>query len=392
MRVLFLNHESVLGGAEIMLVRFFQACDREKFQCNLVLPKEGPLSAEAEKAGASIHLLPVEEDLLTVRRKSPLVTFSRIRNLLKTIKQLRGLILRSTPDIVISNSVKAHVYGSLALRGSIIPYGWRLHDIIDDRSFSKIQCRLLYALARRYPRSIAGVSEATCRPLRAAGIDPTKLSVMYNGIPVHESETSTTGFRSSLGFDEAHFLVTLPGRIMPQKGHEVLIRASQRVLKSVPQMRFLFVGEPFFHEFDYQSQLEVLIHELGLDRYFVFAGFRRDMEKIYAASDVVVQPSVLPDSFPTVILEAMAAGKSVVASDAGGAVEIITDGEDGSIVPAGDERALADKLIDIAMNGAIYERAAIKARIKVEAHFNLEGYVEGMQSWLESLSAIGKNE
>ena len=387
MKVLFLNHETALGGAELMLLRFLQACDRDSFTCELMVPKEGPLIAKAEKVGIRVHQLRIEGDLLAVRRKSSTFSASRSIALLRTAAEIRRFLRVHTPDVVVSNSIKSHVYGSIALRNGNIPYCWRFHDIVDQRSFSSLQRQLIYALARRYPLSIAGVSEAVCRPLRSAGVKAGRLSVIHNGIeiPLPSSDSAVQEFRSSLGLHKEHFVVTLPGRIMPSKGHEVLIEAARRVLMKLSHARFLIVGDPFYDEFDYRAFLESLICTHRLEQYILFTGFREEMSMVYAASDVVVLPSLLPDSFPTVILEAMAAERAVVASDGGGVAEIITDGEDGFIVEAGNAHALAEKLLEIASNSKVRGQLTLNARTKVASKFSLTRYVERLQSWLQAV-------
>src|SRR5258706_2938170 len=108
-KVLFLNHETELGGAELMLFEFLRSCDREKYSCELVIPTEGPLGEEVMKAGVKLHVLHIEPELLTVRRKSPSFSLSRVLALRRGVKELRSFIRSQSPDVVVSNSVKSHV-------------------------------------------------------------------------------------------------------------------------------------------------------------------------------------------------------------------------------------------------------------------------------------------
>ncbi len=385
-KVLILNHETVLGGGELTLLRFLRLCDRKKFNCELILPKEGLLADEARKINVLVHLLPFDDQLLNVRRKSKTFTPSRGFALLQSVKTLRNFIQSQRPDIVFSNSMKAHVYGSFALRKSGIPYGWRLHDIIDERNFSTLQRRFLYWLAQRYPKHISSVSNAVANPLRAIGIASDKISVVYNGVDILNQESDRIAFRSSLGLNNEHIVVMLAGRIMPEKGHTVLVEAARRIVAKIPHVRFLIVGTPFYSEFDYKAELESLIQTYSLGQYFLFAGFQQEMVNVYQSSEIVVQPSIIPESLPTVLLEAMANSRIVVSSDLGGSGEIVTDGQDGFLIPSGNPEKLAEKIILIASAFSSFHTMRENANRTIRAKFSSEQYVENMEQWIEHLS------
>jgi glycosyltransferase involved in cell wall biosynthesis len=123
------------------------------------------------------------------------------------------------------------------------------------------------------------------------------------------------------------------------------------------------------------------IERIGLAGRVSFAGFRENVESVYAASDVVVQPSLEPDAFPTVILEAMASGCVVIASDSGGAREVLVDGKNGFLIPPGNSNALSRGVVELKQRNLSGIRLA--ARSTIEKHFNEESYVEKMTKWIE---------
>jgi glycosyltransferase involved in cell wall biosynthesis len=389
-RITILNHETILGGGEFTLLRFLKHCNAERFDFHLILPKDGLLADEARKIAIKVQVLPFDDQLLNIRRKSRTFTVSRAIALRNNIKRLRQLILSQKPDAVFSNSMKAHVYGSFALRGTGIPYGWRLHDIIDEKNFGNLQRRFIYWLARRYPVSISAVSKAVAAPLQNIGISPDVLTVIYNGVEIgsNDSQKNEGAFRASLGLRDDDFVVLLPGRIMPEKGHTILVEAARSVTAAVPSVKFVFAGDAFYSEYDYKAELETLIKKYSLGQYFIFAGFQREMAGVYRDSDLIVQPAIIPESLPTVLLEAMAASRLVISSSTGGSIEIITDGEDGFIVPARDPQKLAEKIIDIAARYSTLQHIRDNASQKIRHTFSSEQYVKNMELWLERLSSL----
>ena len=394
MKVVFLNHETKLGGAELMLLRFLQACDRNRFDPAVLVAQKGEFVDVLRESRIPVYVLEVDSDFLAVRRDSSMLSALRPFALNRALKQIRQCVIDLRAEVVVSNSVKAHVYGSLSLRRMGTPYGWRLYDIIDRRSFGRLQQMLLHGLARRCPDSIACVSEAVRKPLSNAGIPDERLKVVYSGIDADRfaANDSSKDWRKSLGLTAADLVVMLPGRIMPSKGHGVFVEAARLVVAELPTVRFLIAGESFYDEFDYEAELRAAVAKAGLSQHVEFLGFQKDMRSVYSASDIVVVPSLIPDSLPTVILEAMAAERIVIGSDIGGAAEIITDGQDGFLVPPGDAGMLARKILDLTVAHSRWIEIGRKARNRIELKFNQARYVQEMHAWLEILCKGGSGE
>jgi glycosyltransferase involved in cell wall biosynthesis len=385
-KVAFLNHETRMGGAEIMLLRFLKACDRSGIEPHVILPSSGEFAEELKGAGIDTMISPVDQTLLEVRRGRLFWDPMLALRLTRALRRLRREVAAVGAGVVVSNSLKAHVYGSLALAKGPIPYAWRLHDIIDRNTFGGIQYRFLTGLARRCPRSIAAVSRAVQSPLMEAGVDGRKLVIVHNGIDVNRfrEQGRKSAFRKSFGIADGAFVITVPGRIMKSKGHAVMVEAMRSVRSSLPDAILLFAGAPFHGEPGIEHELREMVGRHGMAGSVLFLGFRKDMEAVYEASDVVVQPSLEPDAFPTVILEAMAAGCVVVASDIGGAREIITGGEDGFLVHPADPVAISERIIGIARQGPL-RKVSDAARRTITGKFSEERYVREMAAWIEQV-------
>jgi glycosyltransferase involved in cell wall biosynthesis len=167
-------------------------------------------------------------------------------------------------------------------------------------------------------------------------------------------------------------LVGVVGRLVPDKGGAFFLKAAARIAADFPSARFLFVGRGSEEE-----RLRRLTNELGLGERVVFLGFREDVPRITAALDLSVLPSVDCDASSAVLKEAMAVGRPVVATDIGGASEIIQQGRTGLVVPPADSEALAAAMADILRRedrGRSMGRAGSE-RVRVE--FNLDRLVDG---------------
>jgi glycosyltransferase involved in cell wall biosynthesis len=212
--------------------------------------------------------------------------------------------------------------------------------------------------------------------------------VIYSGIDTDRwfRDDSRDDARRTMNLLPHEIVVTLPGRILPSKGHDVFVAAAERVAEHLPTAQFLIVGEGFYAEFDYESELKNVVAHRGLAQRMKFLGFQKDMATVYQASDIIVVPSLIPDSLPTVILEAMAAGKIVIASRIGGAAEIITDGHDGFLVAPGDSEALSQKILGIVRARERWGEIGQRARDRIRESFHHTRYVEEMYLWLQELA------
>ncbi len=219
---------------------------------------------------------------------------------------------------------------------------------VADREFTA-RARLLTRMALRVlPRLVIGNSEAT---VATAGLSPSRAVVIHDPYRAHPSRKSTVERCCTLG---------MVGRLAPWKGQDVFLRAFAAAFDD-SSTRARIVGSALFGEEDYAADLRVLADELGIADRVTFVGFTADVEDELAGFDVLVHASVVPEPFGQVIVEGMAAGLAVVASDAGGPREIITDGVDGLLVEPGDPYALGRALRRLADDPALRSRLGAAA-------------------------------
>lgn len=357
LRCAFVNHYTGYGGAELMLLTLFERIDRSRVTPILFTPTEGLLTEGARELGVETRVVSVSPALLDVARagaRSGAGAGAAVTALPAASARLARAISRARADVVVTNSAKAHVYGSLAGRLARRPVVWRMHDTMDSPDFGGATRRLLLAIGSRIPRLVLPVSDATGRPLIEAGIPSERVVTLYNGIDLAGLRSQAARIPSS---ENGVVRVGSVGRLTPLKGHEVVLDAAARLLARGVPARFVIAGALAREAPGHLDELRALSERLGIaDRVDVISPFD-DLAALLSSLDVLVHASVLPDSLPTTVIESMALGKPVVAAALGGVPELVRDAETGILVPPGDAARLADAVADLI--GAPERRAAV---------------------------------
>jgi glycosyltransferase involved in cell wall biosynthesis len=343
-----------------MIPRF----DKARFNVSLVSLRKKDLSEE------TLDALGIDITYLERSKFDPL-----------TLPAMLRIVDRKQIDVLHLHGYGATTFGRMvgALRG--IPTIVHEHaNLTDTPWFQKVADR---ALEPCTDIAIA-VSKSTADfVVKARLIPERKTHVVYLGVPLEEfsrerSADELAAARSELGIAAHEFAIGTITRLHDSKGNSYLIDAAARVVRERPQARFFLVGEgPLLP--DLQAQAAAL--DLG-DR-FVFAGFRRDVAATLSAFDLSVFPS-LWEGTPITAFEALAMGKPIVATDADGLLDILTDGHDAAIVPKRDADALAEKIIWAMDTPA--ERARLSANARVTGReYDILAFVRKMERLYELL-------
>jgi glycosyltransferase involved in cell wall biosynthesis len=181
-------------------------------------------------------------------------------------------------------------------------------------------------------------------------------------------------------------LIGMIGRIVPWKGQHIFLDALARLRQQHPEVIAVIVGEAHgAQEESYRQKLLAQARALDLEENLIWLGYRQDIPHILAGLGMLIHCSVKPEPFGRVIIEGMAAGLPVIASDAGGAKEIVEDGVNGLLTPPGDVPALAAAMQKILEDRALRERLQSAGRQRAREHYSLDAHVAAVTSFYEEL-------
>ncbi|MFH1681544.1 MAG: glycosyltransferase family 4 protein [Candidatus Eisenbacteria bacterium] len=298
------------------------------------------------------------------------------------VAELRKRVLARRPELVHAYFFWSILYGRILKKLGAIP---RLLENREDHGFNWGRHEYgLLRLTRSAPDRVICVSESVRRTvLEREGLDPNRVLVVPNGTePVGAVGGTDTELRRELGFGEGDRVVGMVSNLnRPIKGVAHFLDAIPAILRGAPEARFLIVGRG-----REEGALREKARALGVDRYIVFAGFRKEIERFYRVMDVSVLTS-LSEGLSLTLLESMAHGLPVVVTRVGGNPEVVIDGETGFLVPPKDPARFAERVALLLRDPDLRARMGRAGRERVEAHFALEKAARRYTEIYESLIA-----
>jgi len=344
LRVVFVDHVARLSGAEIALTRLIPAL-RGQVECHVILGEDGSLVERLRRGGATVEVLPMDERLRDVRKDTVRPGLTQIVALWRTLRYvwvLSGRLRELKPDLVHTNSLKAAIYGGFAGRLAGIPVVWHVRDRIAADYLPAAAVWAVRVLARVLPNAVITNSEATLETVPWA----RRSAVLYN--PVVPDIVEPVAARRATHISRQRGYIGVVGRLAPWKGQHVFLDAFAKAFTDEPRVNARLIGSAMFGEEAYEGRLREQAEALGISDRVEFRGFREDVAAELADLVMLVHCSISPEPFGQVVIEGMAAGLPVVASNEGGPAEIITDGVDGVLVPPDDVDTLAKVIRDLA--------------------------------------------
>src|SRR5829696_648567 len=339
------------GGSDQALLRLVRSLPRGEFDFHIAVPGPSPLAKEFEAAGATLHVVTMKR-LFTSHGAGEWSGY--VLGWPVAVARLIGLARRLHVDIVHSNSLHSW-YGWAAARGLRLPHVVHAREIVVQ---SGAAMRVERALCRHFATRVIAVSYAV-----AAQLDPANVVVLDEYLDPDEFSPSHAGvFRTRVGVPDEAPLVGAVARLDPLKGLDVLLDAYAIARRTRPDLQLVIVGSPVLGQDAYAADLRARVAATpGIEMF----ESRDDVPEVMADLDVLAFPSVEPESYGLVLVEALASGTPVIVSDHGGPPEIVSRAAPGTaaVVPPGDAEALGAALLDLlpARTSGVRRRARLAA-------------------------------
>jgi len=259
------------------------------------------------------------------------------------LRQISGFIRDNNIMIAHTHGYKPNIFLGLSIHSNVktisTVHGWaKTVAGIKERTYEYLDALVL----KRYDVIIA-VSKAVMCDLIKKGVKESKIRIIYNGLNIKTDRLiyDNLEVRKLYGLDESDLVICSVGRLSEVKGYDYLIKAMPSIIKEIKNCHIIIAGEG-----PARGRLELLINQHNLCDRVKLLGYVENVDKLLAATDLFVMPS-LSEGLPISLLEAMAAGKPVIASAAGGIPEVIDHNSSGILVPAADSHALGKSIIEL---------------------------------------------
>jgi hypothetical protein len=364
-----------LYGSDRMLLESVRALTPQ-WDVRVIVAATGPLQQACRSAGAVVQTLP-----FPVLRKTalhPLGILRLIGQLLTGLLTGGWMRMVRDADVVIVNTITVPVWLLLA-RLAGVPAVCHVHEA--EESAPAVIRRAL-TLPLRLARLVVANSAAARDVLvtsdrRLAG----RIEVLHNGVPGPPRPVAPVRRRVTGGLR-----LLLVGRISRRKGSDVAVEALGVLARRGVRVRLTLAGDVFAGYEPFARQLKERVAALGLADRVSFTGFVQDVWSLHEEADIVLVPSRC-EPFGNVAVEAMLAGRPVIASAVQGLKEIVQDGVTGLVVPADDVHALADAVQRLEEDWLLAQTLASSGQLRARERFGVDRYAERLRDLVTGLAA-----
>ncbi len=366
-KILQIIGSSDIGGAEKLLYSLLRYLDKDRFEIYVACPANGLMLDNFRKYAKEVKTFNFENWFFN----------------LTTIFTLKNYMKQRRIDIVHTHLYSADFLGIIAASLAGVPckvatihgQNFRSTGRLDLRSIKNFFYSFIYRAVYIFYDQIIAVCQALKQDLmKRPGIklEEEKIKVVYNSIDLKETLKQNHFLHQRLknaSHNNVKF-VAIIGNFDKVKGHWILLKAIPRVLKEMEKIKFLFVGEG-----EEKKCLQRIAKKLKTEDDIIFAGVQQDILSIINLCDLIVLSSLF-EGLPLTILEAMALGKPVVATNVGGIPELVENGKTGLLVPARNPEKLAEAILCLLKNKKLAQEMGRKGRIRVQQFFHLRNMIK----------------
>lgn len=388
MRILMLtsSYEPLTGGAETYLRLLSEGL--VAMGHDVVIATDGSwlpdLPAERIEPGGRVLRLRAFANRLDLRDK---VKWRLLQY--AVLDELADVLAGEAFDVVHANSHETLVVGSMVALDMNAALVCSLHEQNPDQeAFGLGRCRLSYAIlpADMYLAASRFYADRATR----FGVPAQRLRLIFHGVPDGRAGgDERAAIRAELGLNDSHALIVLPGRVYTRKAQLDLAAALPMVAARYPSIRVLLAGR--VSDFEYERRMWQLLGELGVAELVILRQDfgAADMRSVFAAADLVVQPS-LEEGLGLAVIEAMSAGRPIVGTSVVGISEVLTHEHDGLLVPPARPDQLADAMLRLLDDPTLAKQLAEQARVTVLERFSRDRMVtQTLTAYREAIAHRG---
>lgn len=366
-RLLYVTVSMDLGGTERQLYELAVGLDPERFSPHVCcLRGSGPFVEDLAK-----HNIPVTISRFAARGYSHIGKFARF---CAQVHELSQLMRRIKPSIVHGMLPMPCVAAGLAAKLAGVPILVTSRRSLCNYKAGHFVRRQMENMICLWADAVVANSKAVrADALHWEWLDPGKICVIYNGVRF-PAASAAVEWRELIGRHIEGPVVCLVANFFPYKGHMEFIAAASIIAEKTPRVTFVLVGDGKL-----RPEIERKIAEGGMTKNIILLGTRTDVSEIMRLSDVVVLSSH-EEGFPNVVLEAMAVGRPVVATDVGGVPEMLENGKTGLLVPPRDPAKLAEGIMRMLGDRREAEAMGRRGREQVIELFTVEQMVRSYET------------
>lgn len=374
LRVAYLDHTAKWSGGEIALFHLLANLYRSgSVQPLVILAEEGKLAEKLRELGIDVRIIWLDEKSRSRHRNT--VDFTLLLSGFRVIRhgvKLARILKDEQVVCVHTNSLKSAFYGGVAAKLARLPLVWHIRDQIDSPYLRPNIARFIRMLAKLIPNGIIANSHSTMSTL-----DLPKRRIR-DALVAYSSYDGPIGAREEENRMEK-FTVLLVGRLDEWKGQHILLDAARAFLGD-SRVQFWLAGDALFGNTLYKEKLEKQIHDEKLTNVKLL-GHVDPVRNVLQEADLLVHTSIIPEPFGQVIVEGMANGLPVIATDMGGPREIVVDGETGLLIEPSDPRVLEQAIRWMMEHPEERRRMGVLAMQRVRDNFQIEMTVKKIQDF-----------
>jgi glycosyltransferase involved in cell wall biosynthesis len=375
MKILVLHGTSDLYGSGKILLSAVDALILNGHTAIVLLSEEGPLSEAMRNAGADVRI--VRLGILRKKYFTPVGFFNRLKVLRLAYIAIKKIYAEEHIDLIYSNTTTVLI-GAIFAKLNHVQHIWHVHEMIVQPKF------MFYVngfFLQHFGQRIIAVSHAVKKHW-ISFVDETKITVIHNGIDTSPFENTKGNLKQELGISDNVLLIGMIGRVNIFKGQEYFLEIAHLLNTQYDNVEFVLVGDAYRgYEYLYE-RIDNLIRAKRIRNIVHNLGYRKDIPNIIKSLNILILPSQLPDSFPTVILEAMAAAVPVVATEQGGAVEMIEPDVTGYLIPLKNAAIAAEKIAYLITDEQLRIQFGIKGKDRLHQLFTLPAFQQQLISFV----------